>query len=209
MAIVVPGLFATVALPAYAFAPGDDSTTKAAALKQLKASEAQDLAVADDVTVASAKRDAFSATSAASIARARLRVAYHAYNGPSVSQLLSNPPYPKFDLSRVVSVALKYTGVPYVYGGANPSGFDCSGFTMFVYAQFGVALPHSSARQGQIGLHITPSAARPGDIVVMDNGGHVGIYAGNGMMVDAPYPGKTVGLHKIYNPAHWFVRFGT
>ena len=161
------------------------------------------------MTVASAKRDAFSATSAAAIARARLRVAYHAYNGPSVSQLLSNPPYPKFDLSRVVSVALKYTGVPYVYGGANSVGLRLlrlHDVRLRAVRRRAAALVGTT---GQIGLHITPSAARPGDIVVMDNGGHVGIYAGNGMMVDAPYPGKTVGLHKIYTPAHWFVRFGT
>ena len=96
------------------------------------------------------------------------------YNGPSVRALLANPPYPSFSLDQVVAVAKQYQGVPYVYGGDSPAGFDCSGLTQFVYAQFGVALPHSSARQGSGGAAISAADARPGDLVIMDGGGHVG-----------------------------------
>lgn len=112
-------------------------------------------------------------------------------------------------------------GVPYSWGGGKPTGpttgidsgantvgFDCSGFTQFVYAQFGVSLPHSAARQGSGGTAIAASAALPGDIVAMDGGGHVGIYLGGNSMIDAPEPGKPVQIRAIYTSAHWFVRYG-
>jgi peptidoglycan DL-endopeptidase CwlO len=129
------------------------------------------------------------------------------YSGPSVRQLLENPPYPNFSLDGVVSVAKQYQGVPYVYGGADPSGFDCSGFVMYVYAQFGVHLPHSSRLQGQL-TRIAPDAAQPGDIVVFDSGSHDGIYLGGNMMIHAPYPGRTVSIQEIYSTDHYFVRAG-
>ena len=142
---------------------------------------------------------------------ARARPSAPARSGPTVASFLKNPPYPSFDLNQVVAVAKKYQGVPYRYGGENPSGFDCSGFTAYVYAQFGVALPHSSSRQGQGaggGAVISPADALPGDLVVMDGGGHVGIYLGGNMMIDAPYSGQPVQVREIYNPSHWFVRYG-
>jgi peptidoglycan DL-endopeptidase CwlO len=137
-----------------------------------------------------------------------LRAAIRAYHGPSVRALLANPPYPNFNLAQVVSVAEQYVGVPYVYGGASPAGFDCSGFTQYVYAQFGVALPHSSSRQGSGGTAIAASAALPGDLVIMDGGGHVGIYLGGNMMIDAPRAGESVSIRAIYTSNHWFVRYG-
>ena len=210
MALVVPALFCTVALPAYAYSPlaSDKGGEQTAALEALRADEAQTVALAENVEVAKIERDKYTATSAAELLRAKLRVQYAAYNGPSVGDFLKNPPYPKFSLDKVVDVALKYQGVPYRYGGSNPSGFDCSGFTQFVYAQFGVSLPHSASRQGAGGAKISPADARPGDLVVMDGGGHVGIYVGNGKMIDAGTPGTVISVRKIYNPAHWFVRYG-
>ncbi|HEY4153591.1 MAG TPA: C40 family peptidase [Pseudolysinimonas sp.] len=213
IAVAVPAIFCTVALPAYAAhtvsttadAAGADATAQ---LEQLKVADAQTVDVAADVPVTASGRDAFSATSPAELKRARLRAAMLAYHGPSVRSLLAHPPYPNFSLSQVVAVAEKYRGVPYVYGGASPAGFDCSGFTQFVYAQFGVALPHSAARQGSGGTAIAASAALPGDIVVMDGGGHVGIYLGGNMMIDAPEPGKVVQIRAIYSSARWFVRYG-
>jgi cell wall-associated NlpC family hydrolase len=214
MAVAVPAIFCTVALPAYAAhnastaasaAAGADATAQ---LEQMKNADAQSAAVADDVAVASTGRDAFSATSEAEIKRAQLRAAIRAYHGPSVRALLANPPYPNFSLDQVVAVAKQYVGVPYVYGGASPAGFDCSGFTQYVYAQFGVALPHSSSRQGSGGTAIAASAALPGDLVVMDGGGHVGIYLGGNMMIDAPRAGENVEVRAIYTSNHWFVRYG-
>jgi cell wall-associated NlpC family hydrolase len=145
------------------------------------------------------------------MARIAQATAYRSWSGPTVADFLKNPPYPSFDLNQVVAVAKKYQGVPYRYGGENPSGFDCSGFTAYVYAQFGVALPHPSSRQGQGqggGAVISPADALPGDLVVMDGGGHIGIYLGGNMMIDAPRYGEVVHIRQIYNPSHWFVRYG-
>ena len=164
--------------------------------------------MSDDLVAAAVARDEYSTTSAAEMARTALASEYRAYSGPSVRDLLANPPYPNFSLDAVVQVALQYVGTPYRYGGADPSGFDCSGFTMYVYAQFGVALPHSAGQQGSGGTAISPSAALPGDLVFMDGGGHNGIYMGNGMMIDSPKPGSTIQVRPIYNPDHWFVRYG-
>jgi cell wall-associated NlpC family hydrolase len=216
MAVAVPAIFCTVAIPAYAaHNASTDAAASAAAgadvtaqLEKLKNADAQTVVVASDAPVAAADRAAFSATSEAELKRAQLRAAMLAYRGPSVRALLANPPYPNFSLAQVVAVAEQYEGVPYAYGGASPAGFDCSGFTQFVYAQFGVALPHSSSRQGSGGTAIAASAALPGDIVVLDGGGHVGIYLGGNSMIDAPMPGRTVGVHAIYTSNHYFVRYG-
>lgn len=84
----------------------------------------------------------------------------------------------------VVAYALQFQGVPYVYGGTTPSGWDCSGFTSYVFAHFGVTLPHSS--EGQRGAGIKVSDPQPGDL--MWKPGHVGIYIGNGKMIHASTP---------------------
>ena len=209
MAIVVPGLFCTVALPAYAFQDQQDAAAEASAeLQALKEDGAQTVTVSEDVVAAAVKRDTYTTTSAAAMRRAALAAEYRSWSGPSVAQLLANPPYPNFDLNQVVAVAKKYQGVPYRFGGANPAGFDCSGFTQYVYAQFGVSLPHSSRSQSSGGTAITASAALPGDLVVMDGGGHIGIYLGGNMMIDSGTPGTVVSIRAIYNPNHWFVRYG-
>ena len=208
MAVVVPGIFCTVALPAYAMQSQPQDASISAELQAMKAEGAQTVQVANDAVIAAVARDAYSVTSAAEMRRAAQAAAFRAWNGPSVDQLLANPPYPSFSLDQVVAVAKQYVGVPYRYGGDNPSGFDCSGLTQYVYAQFGVALPHSASRQGSGGTAITPESALPGDIVVMDGGGHVGIYLGGNMMIDAPYSGQPVQVREIYNPSHWFVRYG-
>lgn len=210
LAVVVPGIFATVALPAYAYTPPEstEAAEATAEISHLRENEAQSLAVAADAAISTAARDAFSATSEAELERARLAAIYAAYSGPSAADYLANPPYPSFSLDQVVQVALSYQGVPYRYGGSNPAGFDCSGFTQFVYAQFGISLPHSASAQGAMGTAISPADALPGDIVVLDGGGHVGIYLGGNQMIDAPYEGRVVEVRSIYSSAHYFVRFG-
>jgi cell wall-associated NlpC family hydrolase len=105
----------------------------------------------------------------------------------------------------IVATARQYLGVPYVFGGASPAGFDCSGLVKYVYAQFGIELPHSSLRQGANGTRVTDPV--PGDLVVIDGGSHIGIYSGDGYMIHAPMPGRTVTERPIYTGNHIFVRY--
>lgn len=128
------------------------------------------------------------------------------HSGPTAADYLANPPYPNFDLAAVAAVAQQYVGSPYVFGGATPAGFDCSGFVMFVYSQFGIALPHSVSGQAAMGTPIAVADALPGDIVILP--GHDGIYLGGGMFIDAPDYGEVVHVRPIYDSNYYIVRIG-
>ena len=97
----------------------------------------------------------------------------------------------------VVGIAMSYLGVPYVWGGASPSGFDCSGFVMYVYGQVGVSLPHNAAAQYGYGSPVSRSELAPGDLVFFDGLGHVGIYIGGGQFVHAPHTGDVVKVSSL------------
>jgi cell wall-associated NlpC family hydrolase len=101
----------------------------------------------------------------------------------------------------VVGIAMQYLGTPYVWGGASPGGFDCSGFVMYVYAQVGVSLPHSSYAQYGMGSPVSRSDLQPGDLVFFDGLGHVGIYVGGGSFIHAPHTGDVV---KISSLSGWY-----
>jgi cell wall-associated NlpC family hydrolase len=92
----------------------------------------------------------------------------------------------------VVGIAAQYLGTPYVWGGSSPAGFDCSGFTMYVYAQVGVSLPHNAAAQYGYGTAVSRGDLQPGDLVFFDGLGHVGIYVGNGTFIHSPHTGDVV-----------------
>ena len=92
-------------------------------------------------------------------------------------------------------IALRYLGVPYVWGGASPAGFDCSGLIMYVYAQLGISLPHYTVAQWNATRPISSPA--PGDLVFFDGLGHVGIYIGGGRFVDAPHSGSVVRIDSM------------
>jgi cell wall-associated NlpC family hydrolase len=98
--------------------------------------------------------------------------------------------------AQAASIALRYVGVPYVWGGATPAGFDCSGLVMFAYAQLGLTLPHWTGYQWKLGRVVQPNELQPGDILFFDlrggNPQHEGMYVGSGLMVQAPHTGDIV-----------------
>jgi len=98
---------------------------------------------------------------------------------------------------QAVAIAMQYLGTPYVWGGASPGGFDCSGLVMYVYGQLGVSLPHNAAMQYGVGVAVPRSALEPGDLVFFDGLGHVGIYVGNGAFIHAPHTGDVVRVSSL------------
>jgi cell wall-associated NlpC family hydrolase len=101
----------------------------------------------------------------------------------------------------VVGIAMQYLGIPYVYGGATPSGFDCSGFVMYVFNQVGVSLPHNAAAQYGYGMPVSRDQLQSGDLVFFNGLGHVGIYIGGGQFIHSPHTGDVV---KISSLSGWY-----
>ena len=99
--------------------------------------------------------------------------------------------------ARAVTIAERYLGVPYMWGGATPAGFDCSGLVMYVYAQLGVHLPHFAAAQYSDGRHVREADLRRGDLVFFDGLDHVGIYVGGGRFIHAPHTGDHVRISSL------------
>jgi peptidoglycan DL-endopeptidase CwlO len=136
------------------------------------------------------------------------RVAAQQQQGPTqaltsaVAPVTSTGPAPPATHGGVVGIAMQYLGVPYRWGGASPStGFDCSGFTMYVYAQVGVSLPHSSYSQYGMGSPVSRDQLQPGDLVFFNGLGHMGIYVGGGSFIHAPHSGDVV---KVSSMTGWY-----
>jgi cell wall-associated NlpC family hydrolase len=114
------------------------------------------------------------------------------------------PPADASKGAQVVAIAMRYLGVPYKWGGASPStGFDCSGLTMYVYAQVGVSLPHYAAAQYQLGVAVARDQLQPGDLVFYRGLGHMGMYIGGGNYIHAPQTGDVVKISGVYARSDW------
>lgn len=111
---------------------------------------------------------------------------------------------------RVLAAAGRVKGVPYIYGGSSPDqGFDCSGFTSYVFAQAGRTIPRTSGAQAAAAQRISASQLRPGDLVFFRPSGqvsHVAIYAGNGMVWEAPSSGRAVRYAPMWNVSRFYGR---
>jgi cell wall-associated NlpC family hydrolase len=112
---------------------------------------------------------------------------------------------------RAVALAAQFLGIPYRWGGASPeTGFDCSGLTMYVYAQLGIHLSHYTGAQMQEGVPVPPEALQPGDLVFFDAGafgvpGHEGMYVGGGLFIQAPHTGDVVKISPLAAYANRYV----
>jgi cell wall-associated NlpC family hydrolase len=92
---------------------------------------------------------------------------------------------------------MQFLGVPYRWGGADPSGFDCSGLIMYAYAKIGVSLPHNAAMQYGLGTSVSKDQLQPGDLVFFHGLGHNGMYIGGGQFIHAPRTGDVVKISSL------------
>ena len=103
-----------------------------------------------------------------------------------------------------VDTALAQRGKAYVWAGAGPDVYDCSGLTQFAYRAAGVGLPHSSRMQATMGVPVSRADLQPGDLIFFyDPVGHVGMYIGNGQMVNAPTAGDVVKITNVDSMPGW------
>jgi peptidoglycan DL-endopeptidase CwlO len=110
------------------------------------------------------------------------------------------PPPDGSRASQVIAIAMQYLGVPYQWGGSSPAtGFDCSGFVMYVFAQIGVGLPHHAAAQYGYGVPVSRDQLQPGDLVFFNGLGHMGMYVGGGQFIHAPHTGDVVKISSLYD----------
>lgn len=111
---------------------------------------------------------------------------------------------------QVVDIAKQYIGVPYVYGGTTPNGFDCSGLVQYVYRAMGVSINRVAADQANNGVYVAKEDLQPGDLVFFKKPGrvihHVGIYVGNGNYIHAPYTGRTVSVEPMTRSDYYTAR---
>jgi cell wall-associated NlpC family hydrolase len=125
----------------------------------------------------------------------------------SASRPALNPaPAPAPSASGIVGIAQSLFGVPYVYGGTTPSGFDCSGFTSYVYRHAGISIPRTASAQQAAATRV--SSPSPGDLVFFGTPAyHVGIYVSPGRLIDAQRPGTVTGNHSIWTTPSGYGRF--
>ena len=181
----------------------DEAARKAAQEAEKKAREA-----AEKVADAKNERDAQNALKDANNAVASVTKSDNNNNNnnnvaaqASTQQTSNTSAAPAAKYGSVVGYALSFQGVPYVYGGTSPSGFDCSGLVQYVFAAFGKQLPRTAGAQKAVCTPISESQLQPGDLVFWGTG-HVGIYIGGGNFVHAPTTGDHVKVTSMnyYHP---------
>ncbi|MCR8670229.1 C40 family peptidase [Agrococcus sp. HG114] len=204
---IAAGLVGALSLPAAAFSPQQASYSESE-LASIVAENSQRVSVDVDARVDLVAREGISGTTAAELeqvraaareaeearqaelAAARAEAAALAAGGASATTAAAPVNLPPAN-SSIVAIAQSQLGVPYVWGGSSPStGFDCSGFTKWVYGQAGHYLPHSSNAQAGYGTPVSASAVAAGDLLVWS--GHVAVYAGGDQIIHAATSGKPV-----------------
>jgi cell wall-associated NlpC family hydrolase len=132
---------------------------------------------------------------------------------PSGARIPPSPP-PSAAAERILRTADSYRGVRYVWGGSTPGqGFDCSGFTKYVFAKYGIALPRTSREQSRAGRAVPADfrALRPGDLMMFAEPGkaisHVAIYAGDGRIIHASSSNGGVGYTDLNSGGDWFYQY--
>ena len=212
---VAAGIVTSFGLPSYAFSP---DIAAQAALTTATAGDFTDGQPTQNFTVGALVKATYVQTqatyktgSASAIIYRKTIAEYIKWSGPTADDWIANPKYPKLDPDLIMKVAAQYVGTPYVFGGENPRGFDCSGFVKYVFSQFGIPMHHSVTGQDymvQMGLavRVKYEDGQPGDIVVFNNDSHDGIYAGNGQFYHAPRRGDSVKLAPIFTDAFHLIR---
>lgn len=122
----------------------------------------------------------------------------------STARTSTEAPAPAVSGNAVLAIAYRYIGVPYVSGGTTPAGFDCSGYTQYVYAQLGISIPRTSSAQRYAGTVVSRDEMQPGDLLWWP--GHVGLYAGDGQYIGARSPGVPLKVSPIYDQGYIAIR---
>ncbi|RFA09943.1 hypothetical protein B7R54_12585 [Subtercola boreus] len=222
------GLIATMALPAYAFSTAG-AFDPSASLSSVETGQ-QTLAVDAAALDSTVSRDAYVAPSKDDVAAEKAKVAAEAAaaaakaaalqvatvastsvtskaSASSNSGIVVNPPSGPYSGEAVVDFAMQFVGVvPYGSGASPDTSFGCDGLTQYVFKQFGINLPRTVSNQAAMGTRISASDAQPGDLMIYSIG-HVGIYAGNGKMIDSPDWGRFVEYRPVWG-SYYFVRLG-
>jgi hypothetical protein len=198
------GLMATVALPSYGFSPEATAFSGLTVNNELVdiSAPSQGLSVAAIKAVEFTRGD-FEPADASEFQVSR---SLRRYEGPLAADYLLRPRFTLVTSADLMRASAELVGTPYVAGGQTPGGIDCSGYTKFIYSQFGIDLPHSVYQQAKLGKKIPLEEALPGDIVIFNDYSHNGIYAGAGNFYHAPRKGDRVKLAPIFSDRYHIIR---